>query len=64
MGEARMAGNTTAALEMADVIKVAVELWRSLVREVVDPYRPERHYMRGPGPAWQAKHATLRRPIR
>ncbi len=19
-------------------------------------YRPERHYMRGPGPAWRAKH--------
>jgi hypothetical protein len=19
-------------------------------------YRPERHYMRGPGPAWHAKH--------
>jgi hypothetical protein len=22
-----------------------------------DPYRPERHYMRGPGPKWRAKHA-------
>ncbi len=21
-----------------------------------DHYRPERHYMRGPGPKWQAKH--------
>ena len=20
------------------------------------PYRPERHYMRGPGPKWRAKH--------
>lgn len=20
------------------------------------PYRPELHYMRGPGPAWRAKH--------
>jgi hypothetical protein len=20
------------------------------------PYRPERHYMRGPGPKWHAKH--------
>jgi hypothetical protein len=21
-----------------------------------DPYRPEQHYMRGPGPKWHAKH--------
>ena len=28
-----------------------------------DPYRPELHYMRGPGPAWRAKYgmdATFR----
>lgn len=25
-------------------------------REIFDPYRPERHYMRGPGPKWHAKH--------
>ena len=29
---------------------------RSLLRDVFDPYRPERHYMRGPGPQWRAKH--------
>jgi hypothetical protein len=23
---------------------------------VFDSYRPERHYMRGPGPKWHAKH--------
>ena len=23
---------------------------------MVDPYRPELHYMRGPGPKWRAKH--------
>ena len=22
-------------------------------------YRPERHYMRGPGPKWRAKHGIL-----
>ena len=27
-----------------------------LFRSMVDPYRPELHYMRGPGPAWRAKH--------
>jgi hypothetical protein len=28
--------------------------WRRLVGE---PYRPEKHYMRGPGPKWRAKYA-------
>ncbi len=23
---------------------------------IANPYRPELHYMRGPGPAWHAKH--------
>ncbi len=34
--------------------------------EPISTYRPEAHYMRGPGPAWRAKHlpgqvASLRR---
>ena len=29
--------------------------WRSL-RELFGDYRPERHYMRGPGPKWHATH--------
>ena len=24
--------------------------------DMLHPYRPERHYMRGPGPKWHAKH--------
>jgi hypothetical protein len=27
-----------------------------LIERVTDSYRPERHYMRGPGPKWHAKH--------
>jgi hypothetical protein len=27
-----------------------------LVRIAGNPYRPELHYMRGPGPKWRAKH--------
>jgi hypothetical protein len=30
--------------------------WQRLIRMVRAPYRPERHYMRGPGPKWHAKH--------
>lgn len=29
---------------------------RHLIERAFDPYRPERHYMRGPGPKWHARH--------
>ena len=42
------------------VLCAASELWQRIRRDLVeslhDPYRPERHYMRGAGPAWRAKH--------
>jgi len=31
--------------------------WRNMTHDLFDAYRPERHYMRGPGPKWHAKHA-------
>ena len=31
-------------------------LWRKFVKDLFDPYRPELHYMRGPGPKWREKH--------
>ena len=33
-------------------------LWRQFFARAFHPYRPELHYMRGPGPAWRAKHAS------
>ena len=33
-----------------------VKIGKDLVQAFTDPYRPELHYMRGPGPAWRAKH--------
>lgn len=30
--------------------------WHRLIRMAGNPYRPELHYMRGPGPKWHAKH--------
>jgi hypothetical protein len=30
--------------------------WLELTRDIGHPYRPERHYMRGPGPKYRAKH--------
>ncbi|MEA2920280.1 MAG: hypothetical protein QOF07_243 [Bradyrhizobium sp.] len=33
--------------------------WHLFFIRAFDPYRPELHYMRGPGPAWRAKHQAL-----
>ena len=35
-----------------EFVKAVGELWRTMF----DAYRPELHYMRGPGPKWHAKH--------
>jgi hypothetical protein len=32
--------------------------WRALKEAFCNPYRPEQHYMRGPGPKHRAKHAS------
>jgi hypothetical protein len=33
--------------------------WRQFFARAFDPYRPELHYMRGPGPACRAKQGAL-----
>jgi hypothetical protein len=35
--------------------------WRQFFARAFDPYRPELHYMRGPGPAWRAKQVASSR---
>ena len=37
--------------------------WRWLRNPLSDNYRPELHYMRGPGPKWHEKHANTARRI-
>ena len=39
--------------------KAVADLWRTVTSELFDAYRPEQHYMRGPGPKWRAKHAPV-----
>lgn len=34
--------------------------WQKLVRIAGNTYRPELHYMRGPGPKWHAKYQASR----
>jgi len=37
------------------------DFWRQFFVAAFNPYRPELHYMRGPGPAWRAKHGQANR---
>ena len=46
-----------AAPVLARGLGVTARRWRWLTTALFDPYRPERHYMRGPGPKWREKHA-------
>jgi len=34
--------------------------WWRLTQALSEPYHPERHYMRGPGPKWREKHGAQR----
>jgi hypothetical protein len=34
------------------------DFWHRFAAKAFDPYRPELHYMRGPGPAWRAKQVA------
>jgi hypothetical protein len=35
---------------------------RRTFRDAFSSYRPERHYMRGPGPKWRERHARAAAP--
>ena len=37
-----------------------IAFWRQFFVRAFDPYRPELHYMRGPGPACRAKASSHR----
>jgi hypothetical protein len=38
---------------------VLASAWHDAREYFAETYRPELHYMRGPGPKWQAKHGQL-----
>jgi hypothetical protein len=54
MRHAHTIGSRVAAL--AFVSALCESAWRKVIHDLFDPYRPELHYMRGPGPKWRAKH--------
>jgi hypothetical protein len=42
--------------EASGLIADLGDLLQNLTKGLFDTYRPELHYMRGPGPKWHAKH--------
>ena len=53
---------STPAHHSDGLAKFSAELrifWREFFARAFNPYRPELHYMRGPGPAWRAKHSAV-----
>jgi hypothetical protein len=36
-------------------LTVAAAIFRRMKNDLFNPYRPELHYMRGPGPKWREK---------
>src|SRR5258708_36202973 len=50
-----------AARRQAPALRADIaDLLHNLAKALFDPYRPELHYMRGPGPKWHAKHDPRR----
>jgi hypothetical protein len=41
-----------------DSLHCLERLWHRLAKPVFDSYRPEKHYMRGPGPKHRAKWSS------
>jgi hypothetical protein len=37
--------------------RAVADIWQTLTTDLFGTYRPEQHYMRGPGPKYRAKHA-------
>jgi len=47
------------ALAGARFRSAAQDVWASIMAGPAERYRPEAHYMRGPGPKWRAKHVRV-----
>jgi hypothetical protein len=46
------------SVERHPLIGTFVDVWRDLVTRLFDTYRPELHYMRGPGPKYRERHCS------
>ncbi|KRQ98095.1 hypothetical protein [Bradyrhizobium valentinum] len=56
LDSARWSAVSVFARKAAETISDFTGVVQNLVLDISDCYRPELHYMRGPGPKWRAKH--------
>ena len=56
MGRAILSISGSAAALLPRPFAALSNFWRDITRDILRPYHPERHYMRGPGPACRAKY--------
>jgi len=53
---ARWSAMSDFASKTAETVSDFASVVHNLALDIRDCYRPELHYMRGPGPKWRAKH--------
>src|SRR5256885_15501371 len=56
---ARWSAKSGFARKTAETVSDIASIVHNLFMDVRDSYRPELHYMRGPGPKWRGKHQPL-----
>jgi hypothetical protein len=62
IGPSATLGRGIEHVALAFGIPFVAKLSRDLFREFRSSYRPELHYMRGPGPRWREKHGAMKEP--
>ncbi len=48
----------------AGLFRTLARRWHVYAARLSDSYRPERHYMRGPGPKWREKYGPSSSALR
>jgi len=61
-GSKKVQSQTSAKSSRSEFVKQFAEFLRA-IKTFADPYRPELHYMRGPGPKYRAKHGSIQEAI-
>jgi hypothetical protein len=51
--------SATSSTTSPTMFHIVVQRWQKEIARLFDPYRPECHYMRGPGPKCREKHGLF-----
>jgi hypothetical protein len=55
----RLSTATSSTSDWPSSVSFVAGIWRDLFKDFRSSYRPELHYMRGPGPRWREKHGSV-----